>query len=88
MTLPWQDVDLAELGEDVGDGKVHLGALGQIGRQRQRLEPRGLDLARHRGGVVAEDVQHCDLRAFLREPQRDGPADAAAAAGYERRLAL
>ena len=55
-------------------------AVGHVGRLTQRAAAAGLDLAGHFIDERLSPAGRDDVRARIREPQRDGPADAARAA--------
>ena len=89
------DIDAAEFGDGLVDRVDHLGLVADIAEDRQRLAAGGADLV---GGGVDGALQFRmrlrglggdrDIGAVARGAQRDRKPDAAAAAGYEQRLAL
>src|SRR3712207_5369377 len=83
-----QDVDLAELLDRLRDDRLLVGAVGEVTRHQHAL-PAGLpDVLRGVLSVlVLVEVRNQDVGALPGEGDRDGAADAAVAAGDDRRLA-
>ena len=83
-----QDVDLAEGLDHLGDQRLDLVVIRDVGHFRHRLTAQAADLARRRFGGFAIDVGDGDVRARLRIAQGDRLADSAARSGYQCHLAL
>ena len=87
--LTRMSIGAAELPHGLGHGRPHLLVAGGVGADADHLAP---GLRRQFGGRGGERLrvarQQRHVGAFLRQHARDGLADAAAAAGDERALAL
>ena len=83
-----QDVDLAEGGQRRVDQRLPGGIAGDIAGHAHRAAAGGHDGLGHRiGGLLLQVADH-HRRAGLREQLGDAAADAGAAAGDDRHLAL
>ena len=84
-----QDVDAAELGQRARRHRLDLFLAGDVGDDRERLDPEALGFA-HDGvglGLVGAGVDD-DVGAFPGQLQHRRAADIAARAGYQRDFSL
>jgi len=83
------DLEAAQLGRGGVEQRRHLGRLARLGRERPRPHAERLDLGPRRlGRVRARVVADRDVRAALREVERDGPAEPVRAAHHEAAAAV
>ena len=94
------DVETTEFGDDIRDGLVGGGAVGQVGFQRHCANAEGLALRRHRVGGQRRSLEFVDFRGLQiavddrdigaqpRQPQRIAATEAAGPAGDQGNLAV
>jgi hypothetical protein len=63
------------------EGGARGGPVGYVEREHARAAAGALDRFRGGGGLVGDDVEDRDARAFIRKALRNGRPDLAAAAG-------
>jgi hypothetical protein len=79
-----EDVEAPGFARDLREHRAHRAAVGDVGLDGARVPARGAHRGDGLAGTIELHVVHDDTRALFGEQERDGSADAGAAAGDER----